>query len=441
MKKVGLFLFAIMLSSVVVFGQEYIWGLAPEGGNRGVTANGLTQLYSVTGKYTISADGTGSLSSAYVVDVLKPNAGATVHKAILLGAPVWGSSNACTQLNGNPITWDGSSSSAWGCCNYHADVTSIVAPIVNAAAPGITSIPVIDCGGMDGHALLVVFADPLAQQKTIVVMFGGLSTTGDNFSLSLAEAIDPSDPDALFDMGLGISYSAYGPSGGQRSIVDVNGQRLTSSANGEDDGSLANGALITVGGIGDVNTNPPDPFGSSSSDIRYDDELYSLLPLITNSTTDILVNTLNPSNDDNIFLAYFAISGAAIIGEGILLTQEADTNFVGTDHTVTAHLQDDEGDPLSGITVTFTVISGPNQGETGNAVTNAEGHAYFTYTGNGGVGIDEIEACLINSQQQEECSNILEKVWITGEDVPLSNWAIFIGIALIIGFAIFRFRR
>jgi hypothetical protein len=279
----------------------------------------------------------------------------------------------------------------------------------------------------------------LASEKTIVIMFGGLSTTGDNFALTLGEAIDPSDPGALLDMGLGISFS-YQPAS-QYSRIDINGQRLTTSAGGYDDGIAANGGLITVGGIGDLNTNPADPFATDGGGTRYDDELYSLLPLITNTTTNIQVATLNPSNDDNIFLAYFEISGAAIIGEGILLTQEADTNFVGTDHTVTAHLQDDAGGPLSGINVTFTVISGPNQGETGNAVTNAEGHASFTYTGNGGVGIDQIEACFINSQQEEECSNILEKVWITGEDVPLSNWAIFIGIALIIGFAIFRFRR
>jgi hypothetical protein len=441
MKKLVIFSLIMLFSYAAAFSQEYIYGLAPGQGGRDVLANGLTNLYSVTGKYSVSADGAGSLNSTYTIDVNKPNAGSTVYKAYLFCTPVWFNSANCTQLNSQAITWDGSANAAWGCCNYYDDVTSIVAPVVNPAAPGIISIPIFECDYIDGYALIVIFADPLASEKTVVIMFGGLSTTGDNFSLTLGEPIDPDAPGALLDMGLGISYSAYGPCGGQRSIIDINGQRLTSSANGEDDGFLSDGALITVGGIGDFNTNPPDPNDFSSCDLRYDDELYSLLPLITNTTTNILINTVNPSNNDNIFLAYFEISGAAIIGEGILLSQEEDVNPLGADHTVTAQVQDDLGAPVVGITVTFEVISGPNAGETFAALTDVNGHAFFTYTGDGGPGFDQIEACFINSQQKEQCSNILQKEWVGGEAIPVSNWAVAIGVLLIVLVATLRFRK
>jgi hypothetical protein len=289
--------------------------------------------------------------------------------------------------------------------------------------------------------LLVIFSDPLTFNKTIVILFGGLASGGDNYSITLATPIDPIAPGALLNMGLGIEFGFQGSE--QYSIVNVNGQRLTTSAGGGDDaqGSIANSSLITVGGLGDSNANPANPFALPTTHTS-DDELYSLLPFIDNTTLNILVNTSNPSNDDNVFLAYFEISGAAIIGEGILLTQEEDVNPVGTDHTVTAHVQDDAGGDLVGVMVTFTVISGPNAGETYQEVTDSEGHAYFTYTGDGGPGFDEIEACFINSSQEEECSNILQKEWVGDiPPVPLSNWALVIGIMLIIGFAILRFRR
>lgn len=443
-----LFTFSILL--INSFGQgEQIYGIAPDNyGERSTTANGLTQIFSISGHYYLSADGGGSLS-AYTVDVNKPSAGAAVSKAYFMGLSTgYGGpaiANGCLTLNGIPINWDVSIPSGIFSFNHYADVTAMIAGIMNPAGAGITSLPVAECNtsDVDGVALLVVFYDPSLAEKTIVIMFGALSTTGDNFSLTLGQPIDPITPGVLFNMGLGISYSAYGPCNGQISQIDINGQRLTTSANGEDDGALANGALITVGGIGDLNTNPPDPFSTASCDIRYDDELYSLLPLITNTTVNILVSTFNPSNDDNIFLAYFELSGAAIIGEGILLSQEEDVNPVGTDHTVMALVQDNLGAPVVGTLVDFTVISGPNAGETYSEVTDANGHAFFTYTGSGGVGIDEIEACFTDSQGVYRCSNILEKEWIQGDvpPVPLSNWAIIIGIMLILGAAIIRFRR
>lgn len=67
------------------------------------------------------------------------------------------------------------------------------------------------------------------------------------------------------------------------------------------------------------------------------------------------------------------------------------TNPPDTDHTVTA-IYELDGFPLAGNTIDFEVTAGPNVGEMGSDVTDANGEATFTYTGDGGEGTDTIEA-------------------------------------------------
>lgn len=421
-------------------------GTVPDGDNstRDVLTNGLTELFSVSGYYTLSADGAGNQSAPYTVDVNKPNATSTVHIAYLLDAPVWGNTlpTGFLTLAGTTIVWDGSVINTAGGPNYYKDVTSIVKPIIDAAAPGITSLAVTEAsyGTNDGLGLLVVFSDPLTFTKTIVIMFGGLSSTGDNFSLTLGTPIDPTDPGAVLDMGLGISYGYQIGGGSQYSIIDINGTRLTTSAGGQDDGTTGNGGLITVGGLGDLNTNPANPYGTPVNQFT-DDEFYSLLPFITNTTTNILVTTSNPSNDDNIFLSYFEISGDAILGEGILLTQTQNVEGVNTPHTVKAFVQDNNGAPVVGTQVDFSVLTGPNAGNTFSGNTDAIGEVTYTYVGTGGLGFDDIQACFVNSQSNTECSNTLTVEWTgSAPDVPISDWALYFAI-LLIGIAVwFRFK-
>src|SRR3990167_500923 len=290
----------------------------------------LTEFFRSTGTLSISADAVGSNSSSHIAQVEKPNASATVLKAFVLAASTGFSgrvlNNGDVAINGTPINWDAQVSGAIANSNHRADVTSIVKPIVDAAPPGrvMFTFTEVSTSGIDGEILVVVFDDPLqTADSTISLLFGAQNILGDTFSITLAEPIDPSAPGALADMGLGISFG-FQPSG-QFSIVNVNGQRLTTSAGGQDDGGPFNGGLITVGGLDDSNANPPDPNATDftcgpPAAPRCDDELYSLLPFITAEDTSISVFTQNPSNDDNIFFAYFHLSGAAIVGEGIVLT-------------------------------------------------------------------------------------------------------------------------
>jgi hypothetical protein len=73
----------------------------------------------------------------------------------------------------------------------------------------------------------------------------------------------------------------------------------------------------------------------------------------------------------------------------LTLAPAADTNPVGTSHTVTATVTDFGGSPVPGVTVRFSV-AGPNP-TSGSGTTNASGEATFTYTGNN-AGSDAIHA-------------------------------------------------
>lgn len=381
-------------------------------------AGALSEVYSSTGNYFLSVDGKGSTSSSMTIRVNKPSPTATVQKAILMSTATNGIiDDGCVTLSGSPVNWDGSAtktSSTLTFNNYWSDVTSIVGSQINGFPEGISNLTLTECSTLkiEGEALLVVFNDAGATEKTIIIMFGAATPAGDDFSVTLAEPIDPLQPGALLDMGLGIGFGFQSSTSNQFSEVSVNGQRISSSAGGDDDGGLSlNGALITVGGIGDLNTNPADPFAAPVI-ASADDELYSILPFITNTNTSLNINTINPSGDDNIFLAYFALSGAAIIGEGVLISQLETFGDTGTNHTVAAVVKNSNGLALPDKIVTFTITSGPNSALVPfSATTDANGEVSFTYTSLA-AGSDTIQACFTDSQDELSCSNVLTFQWI-----------------------------
>lgn len=382
------------------------------------TGNSLEPVVSETGKLTLSVDGLGMFpSSTGTIQVEKP-AGATV-KAAYLAAATTGFSGATLvngdiELEGTGVTWSDTVANSIGSNNYFADVTSIVKPVIDAAAAGIVDIDVEEVKptfDVDGSILAVIFDDPSqTHDNTIVLFFGAQDIAGDTFNIGLADPIDTGESGFALDMSLGISFS-FQPAG-QFSQIDVNGDRLTTSAGGQDDGLPTDGALLTVGGIGDTNSNPADPLATDSAGPRSDDELYSLVPFVENGETSITVDTLNPSDDDNIFFsALFLGSTSAVVGEGIVLSPTEAVNPLGAEHTVTATVQDDEGNPVEGVTVDFNIISGPNNGGFGSDVTDSDGKATFSYVGNT-VGTDVIVASFVNGEEQEITSNQATKEWV-----------------------------
>jgi hypothetical protein len=97
-------------------------------------------------------------------------------------------------------------------------------------------------------------------------------------------------------------------------------------------------------------------------------------------------------------LLAFAAGRSALAGQlAITLDPPTAENLVGTDHTVAATIS---GAPPGATGVTFTVTSGPNTGATFTCSVNADcttdgsNQVSGTYTGDGGVGQDTIEACI-----------------------------------------------
>jgi pimeloyl-ACP methyl ester carboxylesterase len=276
-----------------------------------------------TGRVSVSIDALGTLNTTGEIQVMKP-AGATVRKAFLASATTgFAYYNQGPLADGDvyleyfPVYWNTITESSIYSYNHLADVTVIIKAVVDPAPAGRVDLNVFESDSyrIDGETLVVIFDDPSqSEDNTVALLFGAQNWSGDTFEITFDRPIDTDDPNLVLDMSLAISYGAQGCANGQYSQIDVNGSRLTTSAGGEDDGTCANGALVTAGGVDDSNANPPDPYSGDTDDPRYDDELYNLKPFVEDGDTGITVNTYNPSADDNIFMAVFSLSGSASIG-------------------------------------------------------------------------------------------------------------------------------
>jgi len=97
----------------------------------------------------------------------------------------------------------------------------------------------------------------------------------------------------------------------------------------------------------------------------------------------------------------------------IVLTPYSETNFIGSQHTVTATVETVEGEstePIEGIVLFFYITSGPHAGVNGNDTTDANGQATFTYTGTT-EGTDTIEASFSDFYGRTTTSNSVTKTW------------------------------
>jgi hypothetical protein len=329
-------LYAASLSTIVILelflaGQVPAYAGDPALGTRPATgpsarvaphqaaAGGLRLVANEQGYISRSIAGVTSLTTDGGTLTLTKPPGATVRRAYLaiattgstdtpLSAPVTIDGGAVPLTNQTPTGIDS--------FNYFAEVTPLVKPKLDAAVPGAVTFSVAEPEPdlTDGEIAVVIYDDPaVTVNQSVAIMFGALNPAGDGFQVTLGTPIDKADPAARLEMSLGISYSNQSNGSQQYSTVDVNGSRLTTSAGGEDDGSTDAGALLTVGGDGDSPDNPADPF-ATPSDPRSDDELYDLLPLVSDGDSQVRVTTTNPSLDDNVLLATFTTSPAPVTG-------------------------------------------------------------------------------------------------------------------------------
>lgn len=302
------------------------------------TEPGLREMVRVSGKLSWSMDGLGTMDGEGDLQVEKP-AGATVLAAYFMAAqtvaPVGTPSGI--QLAGTEVTFTHRASAmGWmSFINLLAEVTDIVAPVVDAAEPGIVDVPVVEGVPTEGTALLVIFEDPAVPLASIMLYFGVSDSTGSSFTLPFPALTEPQTDDLRMSVGSSFSFGA-----GQNSIADVNGQPLTEQLGHVDDCELfiaddptthsacGNGSLLTVGGVGDSLDNPAQP--AEPWTVFSDDELYSLSPFVNVGDTEIEVSTTNPSQDDNLFMAAFylrlvGVEGAEPIGEPVEPTEPGDS--------------------------------------------------------------------------------------------------------------------
>jgi hypothetical protein len=109
------------------------------------------------------------------------------------------------------------------------------------------------------------------------------------------------------------------------------------------------------------------------------------------------------------------LRGAAISPSHILLQPDTQTHDVGTPGHLTATVTDPdppEIEPLvvEGVTVTFTVVSGPHAGTTVQGVTDADGNVTIEITSTVG-GTDVWEASFVDANELTQTSNQVEAVW------------------------------
>lgn len=345
-----------------------------------------------TGGY--SADGLGQIGTGGTIQAEVPT-GSTVEQAYLYTATFNGV--ALTSLN-----FDGTVVALSELTNNQApsflkvaraDVTTqVVTKVGGGSGTPFDFVINSDPSGLDGVALVVIFSNPSLPNTSIAVLDGGLSSAASVTNVNFVSPIDKTITGFSAIMSLGISFSAQDQSGlgglnhcGGESVmdtqVDINlaslgavAARLTSCAGNIDDGvgTVSNGILITVGGVGDNLANPSDPTqrpgeGATSEAIE-DDELYNIASFITQGDTSMTINTINTSNDDLVFLSIIAITAeAAFVNTPPTATPQTVNTNEDTDAIITLTGADVELSDLS-----FSIVSVPATG-TGNLFQTLNG--------------------------------------------------------------------
>jgi Ca2+-binding RTX toxin-like protein len=279
-------------------------------------------------------------------------------------------------LNGDGVVNGADDSNA-----FYGD-TSIIDGMLDCNAWGVTAnagtagdgviLPNDDCTliGYDGTAAGVT-----------IVVSGGEFQVADGLLPTVFNAADPDNPD------IGDSDFAWSAIGGR---VDSNGNE---TIDGFDCHFGLIGAIVDVG-LGDA-TDGADILGNPGAN-----ECGFVSPPAgaNNGYVDLNSDTLITAADScsGCFFGLDVVAGLvqAPGPDSITLDPAAETNIVGTDHAMTATVEDEFGNPVAGEAVHFDVTGGGTPDPAGgDATTDASGDAAFTFT-NEIVSVNTITACV-----------------------------------------------
>lgn len=284
----------------------------------------LTTYQTFNGNVGLSSDGCGTLGSSCPVTVTVP-AGSTVLSATLytgtLNASagsvtgVLSAGSASTNVSYTPLPANISDPSLQA---GRTDVTGFVSSVIGSGGgPTTFRISESNTAGQDGEALFVVFRNSALPDQTVALLDGSAASSGDTTSINFASPLNPSAPGFTAELRIADSFSFDQDSvSNQVSTVTVDGGVLSNNVGDCDDGlkidgSCANGNLITVGGDNDPLQSPSTAAAFDPADIAATHERFDFAPLITPNTTSVTINTINSSQDDNIFALASIVTGDA----------------------------------------------------------------------------------------------------------------------------------
>lgn len=106
--------------------------------------------------------------------------------------------------------------------------------------------------------------------------------------------------------------------------------------------------------------------------------------------------------------------GALAAGSStIILSVSQTTQSLGVPVALAATVLDGDAQPISGVAVTFVLVSGPDAGESGGATTDGNGQAISSFPASHGPGIDTIGAQFTDSGGSLIQSNTVQVLWGT----------------------------
>ena len=325
----------------------------------------MVQLLNNFGKYQVRADACGTNGVSCPITIEKPVNATTAYRVYLYYTST-ATTNSDPGATALTINGGGLSSAVPNCTNVtsstssgttaytrYEDVTTLFSPGLNAAPAGsnisYTSAEASP-SAIDGEGIIVVWDNPTVMNSAVHVSIGS-RTTATVVSDSIATApINTLQPGFQATLGLGFAFSTG--TGNQISTVSINGGVLDVNAGGWDDGAtLANGALITLGGYSDSRTT-------------LNDEYYDFASFIPNNSTQVKYDIIMTSGhiSDWLNAVYFEITGVfsttsdttiAICQGDSLLLGGAMQNTGGVYYdTLTSHLNTDS-------VVTTTLLLNP----------------------------------------------------------------------------------